>query len=130
MFFLIWGLALLHLYAERNYIYWLYRWSDLPVHFIGGVWVGIASLWVYVYSGLCGKEKELPSVTATVFIATLGGIAFGAVWELYDYWLWVLNGEGLPVGYALDTVLDVLMDTVGAICGGVLYVVFGKVRRG
>ncbi|KKS84659.1 MAG: hypothetical protein UV60_C0017G0001, partial [Parcubacteria group bacterium GW2011_GWA2_43_11] len=51
---------------------------------------------------------------STVFVALLGGLLVGLVWELYEYIVWILTDAGLPFGYIGDTILDLVMDITGA----------------
>ncbi|KKS86003.1 MAG: hypothetical protein UV60_C0004G0080 [Parcubacteria group bacterium GW2011_GWA2_43_11] len=46
LFIVIWVLALVHMTAEYYYLYWTVRWFDILTHFLGGLWVGIAVVWV------------------------------------------------------------------------------------
>ena len=51
---------------------------------------------------------------STVFVALLGGLLVGLLWELYEYIVWIVTDAGLPFGYIGDTILDLIMDITGA----------------
>ena len=88
-------LAGVHIYALLNYWYWYYPWLDVPVHFLGGAFMGSAVV------GFLGKAK--PRTFLLVVVA-------GAVgWELFEL---LINTER-EANFALDTSLDLLMDTLG-----------------
>ena len=90
------------------------------MHFLGGVWLGLGVLWLRHHTQyMCTLWDSFP--IRDVFIALLGGIFVGLVWEGYEYVVWQYVGTGLPAQYIQDTVLDVFMDTVGAFIGYVSY---------
>ena len=105
-------LALIHMTAEYYYLYWTIRWFDIVTHFLGGLWVGIAVVWVWHFSGYV-RKMYMPD-RSTVFVALLGGLLVGLTWELYEYIVWMMTDAGLPPGYVGDTLLDLIMDITGA----------------
>jgi len=126
LFVLIWIIALVHIVAEYNYWYWVYRWFDIPVHFMGGVWLGLAGLWVwYTTSGF--RKKSWYKKISAVKVSLLTGLLVGVVWELYEFGVWQLIEGDLPVNYYADTLLDIVMDVFGAFFG---YLVYRFVVRG
>lgn len=104
--------------AEFYYLYWIFRWFDIVTHFLGGVWVGIATVWFWHFSGYLNK-MHMPD-KRTVFVALLGGLLIGLVWEMYEYVIWIWTGEGLPLNYVADTRLDLVMDLLGSLAGFVV----------
>ncbi|HCC05130.1 TPA: hypothetical protein DEP58_02375 [Patescibacteria group bacterium] len=112
LFILIWMLALIHMTAEYYHLYWTIRWFDILTHFLGGLWVGIAVVWLWYFSGYV-RKMYMPD-RHTVFVALLGGLLVGLIWELYEYIVWILTDAGLPPGYVGDTLLDLVMDVTGA----------------
>jgi hypothetical protein len=77
-----------------------------------------------------GSRRHL----AGIFVVTLAlGLAIGAAWEVLEWTSDEALGSELTGGEA-DTIGDLVADTVGAICGGVLLVVWttsgwGTIRR-
>lgn len=112
LFIFIWTIALMHIAAEQLYLYWTYRWLDIPMHFLGGAWVGLAALWLRYYSGHL-RKKDGPA-TRPLLVALVGGLAFGFVWEAYEFLIWMIGGAGLPLNYVSDSLLDLVMDVCGA----------------
>lgn len=119
LFVLIWALALIHMTAEYFYLYWTFRWFDIFTHFLGGVWVGLATIWIWYFSEYLGKTR-IPG-KEVLLIAILGGLIVGCVWEGYEYVVWMWSGQGLPVNYVADSSLDLVMDVVGALFGFFIY---------
>lgn len=101
-------LALLHHSALFFGLYWLYSWFDMPVHFLGGLWVGLAALWLLLrFAGDTVSRGRL----AALILGS--GIAVGAAWEVFEY-----NIGLAPIShqvYVVDTVLDLSMDLAGAL---------------
>ncbi len=111
LFILIWVLVIANAVAEHWYLYWVYRWLDMPMHVLGGVWLGLAGLWLWYWSGL--RVARMSAVPA--FVVALGaGVLAGVAWEGYEFVLWQLSGKGLPAHYLTDTFTDLSMDTLGA----------------
>ena len=119
LFVLIWILAFTHMVAEKYYLYWLIDWFDILTHFLGGLWVGLAVLWVWYFSGYF-RSIQMPDKRA-VYIALGAGLLIGLLWEVFEFTVWHWSGEGLPPNYAPDTRLDVVVDTVGALFGYLLF---------
>ncbi len=117
LFILIWGITLMHACAVFLYWYWTYRWFDVPMHFLGGMWVGLFLLWIWFRSGYVKK------VSRPLIVSLVGVLCIGLVWEGYEYAVWMLLSEGLPFGYYGDTLKDVCMDLLGA---GGAYLLYKK----
>jgi len=124
LFILIWVIALIHMAAENFYLYWTYRWFDIFTHFLGGMWVGLAGIWLWYFSGYI-REMHLPSKRA-VLVALGVGISIGIVWEVFEFVVWQLTGNGLPINYIPDTALDLVVDAIGALAGFGLFQFFRR----
>lgn len=127
LFMLIWVLALAHGAAEYYHLYWMYRWLDVPMHFLGGMWVGLAVMWFCFRSGYVWNQHTPPF---SIFTAALvGGLLIGFIWELYEYVVWQFSGKLLPDNYLGDSLLDLVMDVVGALTayGGVVLLRKGSI---
>jgi hypothetical protein len=128
LFILIWVIAILHLGAEHYYWYWQYQWFDLPMHLLGGVWLGLASLWVWNHTSYLTRVKKRVQPTDFV-VALVGGVLFGLLWESYEYLVWTHTERGLPIEYVPDLIMDLCMDTLGAVVGYGVYRVTMKHHR-
>ena len=93
-------LALLHIWAVTDFLYWKYRWFDTPLHMLGGVTMGLITI------GLLGPRWRPYTYVVCVIIAA-------AAWELFE----ALAGIAIVPGvdYTWDTAHDVLNDALGAI---------------
>lgn len=114
---LIWGIVCLHVGAEYFHLYWRYRWLDIPMHFLGGVWLGVLGVWYWYAVG--SRVARTPVRAMAVACGT--ALLLGLVWEAYEYAVFLWGGSALPSNYVGDTILDLLMDLMGALVVGVGY---------
>lgn len=94
--------------AVEYFLYWRIWWLDIPMHFFGGAWAGIFSVWFIARMG------NSPSLLWCLAFALFVGVA----WEIFEY------SEGIAsayhFSYILDTVKDLAFDVLGAIFGWIL----------
>jgi hypothetical protein len=113
------GMVLLvaHSVAQYGFLYWTYRWIDIPMHFLGGVWVALLSVYVLLHTAW--GRGHLPQVAQRPFwIAVAGALVLGLLWEWYEIVFKFFNWGWFPDSYALDTLLDVVMDVLGGVLVG------------
>jgi hypothetical protein len=100
-------LAVLHGAAEYYSLYWYFWWFDIVVHFVGGATLGLAALWFLRF--------ELPHLARTrvslVALAVVAALVFGILWEVFEF----ATGTSGALHFWPDTLLDLLMDLVGAV---------------
>ncbi len=102
------GLALMHNIAINSYLYWQYAWFDILMHFWGGVVVALA---VGMLPSFGIRQVSTPPSFAHVCVAIL---VVGLLWELFEYSIGIWAHEP---GFISDTLLDLVMDVIGAILG-------------
>jgi hypothetical protein len=105
--FLLFGLsllsvALLHALAMHAFLYWLYPWFDIPMHFLGGAVAGFGFLsWV--------GERLVPLQRPTLARTLSFVLAVGIAWEIFELTFGVTGA----VSWALDTSADIVLDLLG-----------------
>lgn len=107
-------LALLHKSASVNFWYWHYPWMDTGVHFLAGLGIGFALLWVIAER----RGITHPGAPALYWTLVLG-FGISVLWEVFEYY----SGVPKATNYRFDTSLDLLMDVLGIIAAN------GIVRR-
>ena len=105
----------LHFLATFNYWYWTYTWFDIPMHFLGGVWVAMVYFWINAKVEILNSEfnkfpKWFPDLLFILSFVALVGV----FWEFYEYGFDFLNGKtGMFQGSPADTMMDLLCDLLG-----------------
>lgn len=98
-------------------------WYDSLVHFVLSFWtaplfyIGLARLGVVPDLG--DHEERHPLLGILIVTFSLG-LAFGALYEIYEYVVDQFGGQ-LEIGYA-DTIKDLAIDGLGSALGGLLLV--------
>lgn len=102
---LVGGVSLFLLNALFIYlnVYWVLPWTDLPMHFVGGLLVALIPL-SFKYS----KTKEY---TKRAFVV-LSVLAVSVIWEWYE----IILGFSEPLPMSL---YDTVIDLCAALLGGV-----------
>ena len=118
--FLLFSLALItlagvHQLAMSWYLYWAYPWFDMPMHFLGGIIIGLGSQTELF-------EKTMRVRIPTVWVCAALVLAVGLLWEVFEWMFVIVNLEG----YVLDTARDLVLDLAG---GSVGYVIASSFRK-
>ena len=117
-FILLIIIAVFNYLGVKFYLYWVYRWYDIPMHMLGGLWVSLFTLSVYSYfyknvSILNYRRK----VFTTVFIVLIFVIIFWEAFELVGgITSWNNNG------YWMDTLGDILNGFIGGTMGYLFFI--------
>jgi len=99
----------LHKLALDFFIYWTTDWYDIIMHFLGGFVIAlIAYLLVDRVVGLHPIKQNTLSHFSFVFGILL---IVGLGWELFEIWTELID----PIADRLDSLMDLLMDSVGGI---------------
>ena len=117
-----------HLIAIEKNLYWRYLWFDNPMHFAGGLLIGLIALWGIYESGLIKKGKGAFNKKDAYIAAFLSTMIIGLLWEAFEFSLeqmFVLDNNDLG-----DTLLDLIMDAAGALFAAYLYIVFRNRKKG
>jgi hypothetical protein len=98
-----------HSFASSSGLYYSVRYTDIAMHFVGGVWAGLAALLVFFTSGFVRLPWQNRKVVAVVTVATV--LAIGLAWEVHELTLGLvdLSRDGA------DTFGDIVLDLVGGV---------------
>lgn len=100
---LILFILVLHLLAFQFYWYYSVWWFDMPMHILGGFWLGLVFIWFL-------KPKDLSFNTVAKII--LWALVVGLFWEIFEIFAFNFI-TGTPFN-ALDTLSDICFDLVGS----------------
>ena len=95
------------------YLYWSLWWYDVLMHFLGGLTVGFATLWLVRL-----RTGYNFSLVQCLRIVLYGGIFVGIVWEIFELYYHVTTFDD-GIYFVTDTMGDLIMDTIGALVAGV-----------
>jgi len=102
-------IAGLHFTALEFYLYWVFPWFDVLMHFLGGFLVALIGIWSLLYVvrmrvWICFSHRNI------LYTAIGTALAIGIGWEVFEY----INGLRIKDNYVFDTVTDLIMDLFGA----------------
>ena len=113
MFLFVVCMGALNAVALYFFLYWKIKEFDSLVHFVAGVAVSLSILWLYFCSSLFNPAKR--NFKDFIFISIFGIIAVGVFWEIFELATGVTSVTDFE--YYYDTILDLVMDTLGALVG-------------
>ena len=89
-------------------LYWYYTiwYFDMPMHFLGGLWLGL--FFIYVFSR---KEPSFDLNFKLILTILLAVLFIGVLWELFE--IYVNNDIGQIPFNLLDTISDLFCDLAG-----------------
>ena len=111
-FFVLILVAILHYVATVFFFYWTVYEFDSLMHFLGGVWVSLTTLWLYFFSDIFSPSRRRG--VNFLIVSLLSIVVIGLFWEVFEL-LFGITTTSSPE-YVYDTTLDLIMDTLGAIC--------------
>jgi hypothetical protein len=95
---------LLNFLAMKFYWYLSIWYFDMPMHFLGGIWLGLASIYFFPL-----KDNSLKSIFKIFFIVLLVGVG----WEVFEILVNKFTVQD-PFNF-LDTVSDICFDLAGGL---------------
>lgn len=102
--------------AIEYYWYWRLRWFDMPMHFLGGLWLAGVIIWFRFFSS---RFVDAPKTFGRLALwGVLGALGVGLVWEFYEGFVGLLT-VGHINAYR-DTLGDLFFDMLGGFVCAVL----------
>ena len=106
---LIFLIFILNYLAMKFYWYSSMWYFDMPMHFLGGIWLALALSWFFKI-----KEISLSLVIKIIF----GVLIIGVLWEIFEI---IVNNYTTQNPFnLLDTLSDIFFDLSGG-CFAILY---------
>ncbi len=91
------ALCALQWWAVTDFLYWRYEWFDILMHYLGGIAIAAFVIALLV-------RRRMNSFVAALVVLYVG-------WEVFEY----VFGIQREANYALDTVIDLVMDSIGSL---------------
>jgi hypothetical protein len=96
-------------------LYWEWPWLDKIMHGLAGACVTLGALWL-----LCRRVPVVPLRRGPILASGLAAIlCVGISWEIFEYVGGISAGQP---DYWLDTIGDIVMDTLGGALGCWLFI--------
>ena len=109
IFFIGIAVAVLHKIALSLSLYWNVWWFDIPMHFMGGALIALITLFFLYDSKFFNFSIKNHFI---IFSAALSAtLIIGLSWELWELFM----GFSDIIEDKFDTILDLIMDALGAI---------------
>ena len=100
--YLIFFILLANFLANRFFWYYSIWYFDMIMHFLGGFWIGLAS--VYLFSHKNSFQKLVFKILSVVFLIGVG-------WEIFEI---IVNNITTQTSFDyLDTISDIFFDLSG-----------------
>ncbi len=114
--FLIIFIFILNLLAGKFFWYYSVWWFDMPMHFLGGLWLGLVGTVIF-------SNPRFQSIRHKILLTLLFVFVAGLFWELFEYATdaWTGAHGFIP----LDSLSDMFFD----MAGGMTAIVFVRQAR-
>jgi len=94
--------------AMKFYLYSSLWWFDMLMHFLGGFWLGLVFLWLFLK-----ENSSFPFSFTLVFKVILGVLLVGISWEIFEI---IVNNFSTKNPFDnLDTISDIFFDIAGGL---------------
>lgn len=119
LFWALFSILLVHFMALSFNIYSSIWWFDIPMHFMGGAWVAL--LFFRIFIDIIDKKSlySLFEISKLVILAIAFAVMIGVFWEFFEFIASRIFNMYLQ-GDLIDTMTDLLMDTIGGLFSGVI----------
>lgn len=115
-------LAVCNYFGLKFNLYWVYRWYDIPMHMLGGLWVSLFSVFSFNY-----LRNFFPTIFNRInilYIVVLILLFITISWEVFEVWGKITFIR--DIGYWPDTLGDILNAYIG---GVVTYLFFVRKNK-
>jgi hypothetical protein len=101
--------AIAHKMALSLYLYWTISWFDILMHFLGGALIALLALFFIYDKKFFHFDIKRPIVIFSIAVGSV--LIVGLSWELWELYFGMSDIEIDK----WDTVLDLIMDILGAV---------------
>lgn len=115
---LIVGIFVINSLAMRFHWYSIVWWFDMPMHALGGMWVALASLFIYRYKHTTTEDIFRPKMIFV--IALISVLVIGVLWEFFEFGMEAVGTVDLA--NPIDSLSDICFDLAGGVVGALYFV--------
>jgi len=123
LLFFILIIATLHALATYFSWYWSIWWFDILMHFLGGAWIGLVSIWFFFFSNRV--EHTLKNKKNIILTAVISVSLIGLLWEVFEFSLSKLIVFN-ELNSIIDTATDLFVDILGAFSASIHFLFKNK----
>lgn len=122
------AITILNFFAFKNFWYWRWPWFDKPMHFMGGLFAGLAAIQLFLYF----RRRHLREVNGLdlALVSLSAGIVIGGLWELLEFTadkLYIARIELKTLAMVFDgwqgSLKDLLFDLIGSVVATILFLI-------
>lgn len=109
-FWLLVIIGIMDYIGVKFYLFWPSGYYDIPMHFLGGLWISLVFLWIWSkFKNLILFKEIFNKIIIIVMIV-------GILWEIFEI---IVGATSLSDGifYWKDTFGDLTMDFIGGFIG-------------
>ena len=106
--------------GELRHFYDKFWWWDKMLHSFSGLILGNIGFLIVGYLTNSSKINIKRSPIFVAFFSFCFAVAMGAIWEIYEYSMDKSLGLFMQRGSLDDTMIDIILDTVGALIFAIL----------
>lgn len=106
--YLVIGIFVLNFLANKFHWYYSIWWFDMPMHFLGGFWLGMVFVWFW-----WGRKGLLLLNIQNILKAIAWILLIGIAWEFFEYYF--INYVAQNSFDLLDTLSDLFFDIFGGL---------------
>jgi hypothetical protein len=119
LFLFILAIFIFQALATYFYWYWRIRWIDKPMHFMGGLWIGLSALWFYVLSGRFAPARPIRALQV-VIVGTITVLLVAILWEIFEYFVYLEIPQVTPYSMS-DTLSDIAFGVLGGLAASLVF---------
>lgn len=108
-------MTVLHFIALEFFLYWIYSWFDIMMHFLGGLIVVLSAFWFFFQSGYVHLNQNIHNI---IFVAVSSIVFVSIGWEIFE----IIVGVPIIGDFVFDTITDLIMDVIGAIVATFVFI--------
>ena len=121
---LVFAIFILNTLASTFYWYASIWWFDMPMHFLGGFWIGYMVLFLYGVRNNA-KTDNSRSLLRVFWLLIVTVLIVGLCWEVFEFTVQAITHANLA--NPLDSASDVFFDLAGGVASYLYAQVRGKI---
>ena len=112
-------ILIIHFILSLNYIYFYINWINMPMHFFGGVSIGITYTLLLMRMKKDQYIGDVDKIMMFIFIISMTGLTT-ILWEFFEFGSDQLFGTTMQPSLA-DTITDIFLGLMGGTLSSLTY---------